>query len=87
MTAKLTVELRQAIEQSADALRLEDEQSSAVYFVVDENTHQRAMQALREKEDFEAIQAGIEDMEAGRVVPFEQIDARIRAELGLPSRS
>jgi predicted transcriptional regulator len=36
--------------------------------------------------DLAAIQAGIDDMEAGRVVPFEQVDARLRAKLGLPPR-
>lgn len=34
-----------------------------------------------------AIRAGIDDMEAGRVVAFEDVDARIRAKLGLPPRS
>jgi predicted transcriptional regulator len=36
--------------------------------------------------DVAAIQAGIDDLEAGRVVPFEQVDARLRAKLGLPPR-
>jgi len=33
------------------------------------------------------IQAGIDDMEAGRVVPFAEVDTRIRKKLGLPARS
>ena len=36
--------------------------------------------------DLAAIQAGIEDMEAGRTIPFEKVDAEIREELGLPPR-
>lgn len=38
-------------------------------------------------DDVAAIAAGIEDMEAGRVVPFEEVDARIRQKLGLPARA
>jgi predicted transcriptional regulator len=34
-----------------------------------------------------AIQAGIDDMEAGRVVAFEKVDPRLRAKLGLPPRA
>ena len=44
-------------------------------------------QALRQQEDLAAIQAGINDMEAGSVVAFEEVDARIRAKLGIPPRS
>lgn len=38
-------------------------------------------------DDVAAIQAGIDDLEAGRVVPFEEVDARLRAKLGLPPRT
>jgi predicted transcriptional regulator len=31
----------------------------------------------------EAIQAGIDDMEAGRSVPFEEMDLRISRRLGI----
>jgi predicted transcriptional regulator len=46
------------------------------------------MQALNKQEDHDAIQAGIDDMEAGRVVPYEQVSRELRAHLrekfGLP---
>jgi predicted DNA-binding antitoxin AbrB/MazE fold protein len=48
---------------------------------------QRVWVTMNEGEHLAAIQAGIDDMEAGRVVAFEDIDARIRAKLGLPQRS
>ena len=42
-----------------------------------------ALQALAEKnEDLTAIRAGIEDMEAGRVKPLRDVDAKIRKSLG-----
>ncbi len=44
------------------------------------------MESLRQQEDLAAIQTGADDMEAGRVVPFDEIDARIRNKLGIPPR-
>lgn len=66
---------------------MEDAQTRQRYVLVDQGLHERAMQALQQQEDREAIQAGIRDMEAGNVVPFEEVDARIRAKLGVPPRS
>ena len=48
---------------------------------------QRVWVTMDEGEHLAAIKAGIDDMEAGRVVAFEDVDARIRAKLGLPPRS
>ena len=42
--------------------------------------------ALRQQEDIAAIQAGIDDMEAGRVISLEEADAEIRKDLGFPPR-
>lgn len=47
---------------------------------------QRVWVTMEEGEHLAAIQAGIDDMMAGRVVAFEDVDARIRAKLGLPRR-
>jgi len=44
------------------------------------------MEALRQQDDLVAIQAGIDDMEAGRIVPLEQADAEIRKDLGFAPR-
>lgn len=42
-----------------------------------------AMRAPRvQDEEVAAIQAGIDDMEAGRLRPFEEVDAEIRGEFG-----
>ena len=48
---------------------------------------QRVWVTVEEDRDVAAIRAGIADLEAGRVVPFEQVDARLRAKLGLPPRT
>lgn len=87
MTPKLTEDQRRALREHPEGpVPVEDEQSKRVYVIVDRQVHQQAMQALRDQENLAAIQAGIEDMEAGRVVPLEEVDARIRQRLGMPPR-
>lgn len=48
--------------------------------------HDRAAQALDESEERRAIRNGINELEAGRVLPLAELDTRIRARLGLPGR-
>jgi predicted transcriptional regulator len=87
MNVRLTQELRAAIKQQPGTpVRVEDEETREVYFILDDETHKRAMEALRQQEDLAAIQAGFDDMESGRVVPFEEVDARIRNKLGISPR-
>ena len=45
---------------------------------------QRVWITINEGEHLAAIQTGIDDMEAGRIAAFSDVDARIRAKLGLP---
>lgn len=86
MKTPLSDEQRQALDQQPEGIEVEDDQTQKVYFLTDAELHRRAMQALQRQENHDAIQAGIEDMEAGRVVPFEEVDRRIREKLGLPQR-
>jgi predicted DNA-binding antitoxin AbrB/MazE fold protein len=48
---------------------------------------QRVWITIDDGEHLAAIRAGIDDMEAGRVVAFSDVDSRIRAKLALPLRS
>ena len=86
MTPRLTNEQRDALHRRTGPVRVEDDQTQKVFFIVDEDLHERAMQALEEQETLRGIQAGIRDMEAGRVVPFAEVDARLRKQLRLPVR-
>ena len=86
MKASLSDEQRQALNQQPEGIEVEDGQTRKLYVLTDAEVHRRAMQALQRQEDHDAIQAGIDDMEAGRVVPFEEVDRRIREKLGLPQR-
>jgi predicted transcriptional regulator len=82
MTPKLTPEQREALSQSDGPVLVEDGETNRVYFLVDEST----LDTLQQQEDMTAIREGIADMEAGRMVTLEELDARIRARLGLPAK-
>ena len=86
MTTKLPDELRQPLKQNPKEVRLEDDQTHAIYFVIDEETHRRAMRALREQEDWNSVQRGLADRQQGNELPIAQADAAIRKELGFPPR-
>jgi predicted transcriptional regulator len=79
MSPKLTPEQREALDHSNGPVRVEDEQTHRVYYLVDEPT----LNSLRQQEDLAAIREGIADMEAGRVAPLDEVMSRIRASLRL----
>jgi predicted transcriptional regulator len=81
MTPKLTPEQCEALDRSDGPLPVEDERTHRVYYVVDEPT----LASLQRQEDLAAIREGIADMEAGRIVTLEELDARIRARIVLPA--
>jgi len=86
MNPKLTQEQREAVRQHGGSVAVEDDETQTVYFLIEGDLHRRAMQALEECDSRRAIRAGIDDLEAGRVVPFSEVDARLREKLGLPAR-
>jgi predicted transcriptional regulator len=85
MTPKISEDQRRVLcSRPEGPIEIEDELTRRRYVLVDRQWHERALQ---HEEDLAAIQAGIDDMEAGRVVPLEEVDARLRSKLGLPARS
>lgn len=80
---KLTVEQREALQEHPEGVACEDTETHRVYFLVDSEIHQRALQTLKRQQDREAIAEGLADMEAGRVVPLDQAFEEIRNRLGL----
>ncbi|HVX63205.1 MAG TPA: hypothetical protein VHC19_21470 [Pirellulales bacterium] len=81
MTPKLTAEQREALNRCDGPLRIEDQKTNKVYFIVDAST----LDALQRRQTVEAIREGIADVEAGRVAPLDEAIVRIRANLGLCS--
>ena len=54
-------------------------------YVSPEEVLRDAMAALADRRDSRAaIQAGIEDMEAGRVRPLDEVDSELRAKYKIP---
>lgn len=79
MTPKITAEQRSALNGHMGPLPIQDEQTQQVFFLLD----QASLEKLQREADRAAIREGIADMEAGRVLTLEQLDARIRAKLEL----
>ena len=87
MTAKLSNDLQKAVDAHAgQPIKVEHPGTHKVYVIVDYEMHERAMQALRERDDIGAIQAGVDAMEAGRTIPLAEADRQIREELGFHPR-
>jgi hypothetical protein len=86
MAPKLTQEQRDAIKQRGGSIEIEDDETRKIYVLIEGDLHHRAMQALEEHDARRAIRAGIDELESGRVVPFADVDARLRKRLGLPAR-
>ena len=87
MAPKLNKELSDALNASDNGeVRAIDPTTNKVYVVVDGDLHQRAMTALQQQQDWESIQRGIAQADAGESIPLEEADARIRKELGFPPR-
>ena len=87
MTPKLTDEMREALQQQpAGPVEIPDDETQRVYVLIDAELHQRAMAALQLQQDWESIQRGIAEADAGEGIPLEEADSRIREKLGFPSR-
>lgn len=90
MTPKLTDELSAAIDASkSESLEVVHPSTNRTYFIVDGDTHRRAMDALQQKrrqEDHDAIAEGIAQMEAGEGQPLAEAFDDIRANLQLRPR-
>lgn len=83
MTPKLNKELADALHATGDSgLEVVDPDTQRTYFLVDSETHLRAMEALRQQQDRDAITEGLVQMEAGLGKPLDQAFSDMRARLG-----
>jgi predicted transcriptional regulator len=66
-----------------DLERLVRDEMSAGVYPTEDDLLRDAISALRgQREDVAAVRAGIADMEAGRVRPFQEVAAEIRSRRG-----
>ncbi|MGE0609421.1 MAG: hypothetical protein AB7O62_20180 [Pirellulales bacterium] len=85
MTAKLTKELAAALLATGESeLEIIDPETQRTYFLVDGETHRRAMDALRRQHDRDAIAEGLQQMEAGQGQPLDKAFSDLRSRLGFP---
>ena len=68
-------------------LEIPDDESQRVYVLIDAELHQRAMTALQQQQDWESIQEGIAQADAGDSMPLAEADRRIREEFGFPAQT
>ena len=88
MIPKLSQELAEALTVSGEEpLEVVNPNDNRTYFVVDEETHRQAMEALRRQRDRDAIAEGIAQMKAGEGTPIDEAFEEIRDRLGLRDRS
>lgn len=79
---KLTDEQMAAVQQSPDGVSCEDTTTHRIYFLVDEQVHRRAMQALKQQQDLEAIRKAVAQMEAGGGTLLQEARPQLAQELG-----
>ncbi len=82
MPAKLTQELSAALHARGEGgLEVIDPTTQQTYFLVDGETHRRAMEALRRQQERDAIAQGLAEMEAGDALPIQEARKRSRDRL------
>ena len=83
MTAKLSNDLQKAVDAHVgQPIKVEHPGTHAVYFLIDEETHRRAMRALQEQEDWQSVQRGLAERERALGQPLAEVDVEIRGKLG-----
>ncbi len=63
-------------------LRFVDPDTQKVYFLLDDETHRRAMDANRQQDDWDAIQEGVAQSKRGMSISADELKAQIRNEFG-----
>ena len=87
ITPKLTNEQAHALHASGHKpVEVVHPGTHATCVVVDGDTHRQALTALRRQQDLDAIQEGIDQMEAGEGIPLDEAFEGIRERLQLRQR-
>lgn len=81
MDINLTPDQIVALNNQGGSIQVVDPSTNRVYVVVDLESHRQAVAAKRKLEDLQAIQQGLDDMQAGRMQPLEEAFADIRKKL------
>jgi hypothetical protein len=79
---KLTKEQRIALQKNPEGVSCEDTTTDRVYVLVEEQIHRRAMHALKQQQDLDAIRRGVAQMEVGGGMPIQEARVQLAQELG-----
>ncbi len=67
---------------SSGELRLTDPSTDRVYVLIDDETHRRAMHALKLQEDWEAVQEGAAQADRGETMSVDEARAKLKRQVG-----
>jgi hypothetical protein len=79
----LPTNITEAIKSGNTAdLRFVDPETQKVYFLLDDETHRRAMDAIRQQDDWDAIEEGVAQAKRGESISADELKVQIRNEFG-----
>ena len=84
---KLTDEQRAALQEHPEGVLCQDDATSRVYCLVDRELHEKAMRALKQQQDLDAIRRGVADMQSGNGTPLNEAREELAKELGFGNQS
>lgn len=87
MDLELNPEIIDALHAAGEKpLRVVDPQTNRAFVIIDEETHQQAMEALRKTQDQQSVARGVAEMDAGQGKPIGEaiqgIRTRLKADYG-----
>ena len=82
MIVTLPKEITDKLHAARGELRVTDPSTDRVYVLIDDETHRRAMNALKLQEDWEAIQEGAAQADRGETVSVDEARAKLEQQFG-----
>ena len=83
MILSLPKEITDELHAARGELRLTDPSTDRVYVLIDDETHRRAMHALKLQEDWEAIQEGAAHADRGETMSVDEARAQLKRQVGI----
>ena len=84
---KLTEEQRTALQENPEGVLCQDDATNRVYCLVDRELHEKAMRALKQQQDLDAIRRGVAEMQSSDGTPLNEARAELAKELGFENQS
>lgn len=82
MSVILPKEITDELHAARGELRVTDPSTDRIYVLVDDETHRKAMRALRLQEDWEAIQEGASQADHGETLSVAEARAKLKRQFG-----